>query len=166
MSAAGAGSQWIGKACAMGRSLGLSRLATKKVDFKFATTGAMSSIELFTVGGTIAATAFGVCGMDLTSLSGTATIQLGTENDTNQFLAAATATGIDSGEIYADGTTSAQMLWSGVDSVYSIIKNADIGYTIATADIDSGQITFYCIWSPISEGAWLDVQETEATLLA
>jgi hypothetical protein len=146
------------------------RKASKRIEFAVTTsgqsaTGAISSHELFTVGGTIAALAFGVVENTLQQ-SGAATIALGTAGDVDEFLAATTVSNaLTDGVIWAPGTPATQMLYSGVDSKWALLNNTDIGYTIATAQLLSGIMTFYCYWYPISEGAWLEVQETANTLL-
>lgn len=160
------GGEWIGKACALGKPIGLMQGATKKVNFVIATTGSTgSSKELFTIGGTVGVVAFGVCDSDLNAPSGTATLSLGTANAVEHFISGTTATTIDTTEIWGPVLAAKEGLYSGVASSYSIVKDTDIGYTVGTATINSGSMTFYALWTPITDGAWLEVQETDNSVL-
>lgn len=160
------GGEWIGRACSLGQSIGLARSASNKIVFDWQDTGAVSgAIELFTVGGTIAVTALGVCEMDLTAGSGTATLSLGTANAAEHFISGTTCTEIDTDEIWAPELAAKEGLWSGVASKWTILKDTDIGYTVGTAPIISGTIKFYAFWQPISPGSWLEVQQTKTTTL-
>ena len=160
------GSEWIGKACALGKPLNLMQSAKKKVTFDVTTNGALSgAIELFTVGGTIGVMCFGVCDSDLTALSGAATLSLGTANATQHFISGTTATTIDSGEIWVPGAAAAEVLYSGAASHWSIVKDTDIGYEVGSYIIGGGSMTFYAYWTPISDGAWLEVQDVANTAM-
>jgi len=122
------------------------RIATKEVTFLTATTGAVAAKELFTVTGTVIAAIFGVCDVDLTGAG--ATIECGVSTDTDLFILTTTGTTIDVGELFADATPAAAKLLSTL--LYAIIKDVDIGYEVKTAAIDTGKITFYCLWVPVS----------------
>lgn len=146
------GNEWIGKWCATGKSFGVMRANDKYVDFAAATTGEVDAKELFEVRGTVIALAFGVCSTGLNS-AGSPTIQLGTENATDHFIAATSATGIDDGEVWDSTSPGAEKAWSTLDAKWAIINGADIGYEVKVAAVTSGNITFYCYWFPLSEGA-------------
>jgi len=122
------------------------RVAEQEITFAELTTGEIASKEIFTVTGQVIAAVYGVCSVDLGS--GTGTIALGVAGSTALYIAATTATTIDAGEVWTDGTPAAAKLYSTL--VYAILNESDIGYTVATDTIDSGTIKFYCAWIPIS----------------
>jgi hypothetical protein len=122
------------------------RIVKKDVTFLTATTGAIAVKELFTVTGTVIAAIFGVCTADLTGA--TATIEAGVSTDTDLFILTTTGTTIDVGELLSDATPFSAKLLSTL--LYAIIQEVDIGYEVKTAAIDTGAITFYCLWIPIS----------------
>lgn len=121
-------------------------IAKKDVTFLTASTGAIAAKELFTVTGTVVAAVIGVCTADLTGAG--ATIEVGVSTDTNLLMLTTTGTTIDVGELFIDATPTAAMLLSAL--LYAIIQEVDIGYEVKTAPIDTGAITFYCLWFPIS----------------
>lgn len=160
------GSEWIGRACALGQPIGLLQGVSKKVVFDWQDTGAVSgALELFTIGGTVGVVAFATCETSLTAESGTATLSLGTANAAEHFISGTTATGIDTTEIWAPVLAAKEGLYSGVAASFSIVRNADIGYTVGTAPIISGAMTFYALWTPITEGSWLEVQNNSGATL-
>ena len=160
------GGEWIGRACSLGKGIGLAQSAKKHVIFDWQSTGAVSGAqELFSVGGTVAVTAFATCEMNLTAESGTATLSLGTDNAAEHFISGTTATGIDTGEIWGPVLSTSQGLWSGIASKWTILHNTDIGYTVGTAPIISGRMTFYALWQPISPGSWLEVNNSSGATL-
>lgn len=103
---------------------------------------------LFTVTGVVEMRVFGVCSVDLVGAS--ATIEVGVAGGTALVIAQTTATDIDAGEIWLDATPG---LVQPLDANGLIVKDLDIIETVATANITAGQITYYCIWRPISDGA-------------
>lgn len=122
------------------------RIAKKDVTFLTTTTGAVAAKELFTVTGTVIAAIFGVCTADLTGAG--ATIEVGVSTDTNLLILTTTGTTIDVGLLLTDVTPLAAKLLTTL--LYTIIQEVDIGYEVKTAAIDTGAITFYCLWVPIS----------------
>ena len=158
----GTGNEWVGKACSTGKSLGVMQVLEKKVAFAAATTGEQDAKELFSVTGTVVALSFGVCDADLNGAS--ATICLGTENDTDLFVAATTETTIDTDEIWESTSPAKFMAYSTIDAKWAIINNADIGYEVASADITSGNMTFLCYWWPVTPNGDVRVAGSDVDL--
>lgn len=154
--------EWVGKTCKAGKPFALMRTATQYINFAAATTGAQASKEVFTVTGTVVALAYGRCDSDLNGA--TATLTLGTENGATAFIASTTATTIDTDELWQSNTPAAVMAYSTIDATWQLINGADIGYTVGTADITSGTMTFYCHWFPISDNGDVIAAGSNVTL--
>lgn len=121
--------------------------------FVTGTTGATGAHTLFTVTGTCLVSVFGVCDTDLT---GAATFEVGTANNTAGLLAQiADATTLDDGEIYVDATPGTEV--EAIPSTFVINDGADIILTIGSTAVTAGVVDFYCLWRPLSSGATVTV---------
>lgn len=110
--------------------------------------GTGNPYNLFTVTGLVELRIIGLCTVDLVGAS--ATLEVGVASNTAAIIAQTTATNIDANEIWNSNTPGLKvMAVSGSLFVYS----ATIIETAGTANITAGQITYYCIWRPISSGA-------------
>lgn len=125
--------------------------ATKTLTFDGTSgNGATGSVNVFTVTGRVWIQALFIwCSENLAGA--TATIALGVTGNTAEFLAATTATDIDSGDFW-DGTTP--NLGAG-NAIVDKVTGLDVIGTIATANITDGTLQFDCYWMPISSGAQL-----------
>lgn len=126
-------------------NLGLS--VSKAITFTGAAgAGAQGTIPLFTVTGTVQLYFFGVCNTDLVGAS--ATLSAGVSGVETGLVGSTTATNIDSGTVWGDSSPAA------VDPMPTskiIGAGQDIILTVGTADITAGAMTYYCLWTPISE---------------
>lgn len=136
-------------------SLGSVLISEKSITFAGGTTNAIGDHDgtgdpftIFTVTGTVLARFFGVCETDLAGAS--ATLEVGFTGATTALIAQTTATDIDAGEIWYDNTPDAKMELLTVAPERIIANGADIIGTVATANITSGVIRFFCIWYPLS----------------
>ena len=126
-------------------NLGLS--ASKEITYVGATTGATGATTLFTVTGTVSVTVFGVCG---TTIVGAGTLEVGISGDTARILAQiADATDLATDEIYLDATPTLKV--EALPAQLIISNGQDIIQTIGTTALTAGNITYYCLWTPISE---------------
>jgi hypothetical protein len=118
----------------------------KEVEYAAGTTGAIGEIDLFEVTGTVSVKVFAVCSDDLTS-AGTPTIEVGIDENTAAIIAQTTATNIDEGEIWLDATPAT------VENMPTakIVSGTDIEQKIASATITGGKLTYFCVFTPISE---------------
>lgn len=121
-------------------------IASKAITYAAATTGATGATTLFTVTGCVAVRVFGVCG---TTLEGAATLEVGISGDTAVILAQiANATVLATGELYIDATPTTKV--DTMPSRQIIGAGQDIIQTIGATAITAGQLTYYCVWAPIS----------------
>jgi len=97
---------------------------TNTITFAAATTGAKASKELFKVTGLVLCTVFGVCRG--TSLTGSGTLSVGTENDKDLIIGAATATSIDAGDVFIDATAIGQTEEWSSDLPWILTNNQDL----------------------------------------
>lgn len=111
--------------------------------------GANDPFTIFDVTGTNIVKVFGVCGTNLEGAS--ATLEIGTALSTAGLIAQTTATDIDANEVWVDASpdTSVEAFTGAVQNIIS----QDIIGTVETANITAGEITFYCIYQPVSEDA-------------
>jgi len=126
-------------------------ITKKAVTFSDTTgSGAIGTIDLFTVTGLLYAKVVGICGDDLV---GAATLEVGVIGSTALCLAQiANATTLDVGEIYADATAAKFKIVSDLIPPENLVTTA-IFATVGSAAITAGQVDFYCIWRPISSDA-------------
>lgn len=125
-------------------NLGLQ--ASKTITYVAGTTGEVGTTTLFTVTGTVAINVFGVCTSDLT---GTGTIEIGVSGSTACLANQQTATSIDTNMVWHD----AVLAIGGQVTGHEHIVTQNVIQTIATSTVTGGTITFYCLWTPLSEGA-------------
>jgi hypothetical protein len=111
--------------------------------------GTGNPVTLFTVTGVVELRIFGICN---TLLAGaTATLEVGVAGNTAALIAQTTATDIDADEVWLSATPGVKAAAFGGEPF--IVNNANIIETTGTANITAGQIDYYCIWRPISDGA-------------
>lgn len=125
-------------------NLGLT--ASKSITYVASTTGAVGETTLFTVTGTVAVNVFGLCTTDLT---GSGTLEIGVTGGTASLCDQQSATAIDDHEVW----NNAVIAVGGQVSAYFHVVDQDIIQTIASDTVESGAITFYCTWTPLTEGA-------------
>lgn len=125
-------------------NLGLQ--ASKTITYVAGTTGAIGATTLFTVTGTVAINVFGVCSSDL---SGTGTLEIGVSGSTACLANQQVATSIDNNMVWHD----AVLAIGGQVTGHEHIVTQNVIQTIATSTVTGGTITFYCLWTPLSEGA-------------
>ena len=120
------------------------------VTFTAAGDGAIGALDIFTVtGGVEILTIAAFCSVSLTETGGTVQIQLGTAQDTNQYIATTEPVDIDAGEP-----------WTAVDPLaFTIaiiaaqkdtITSEDVILTIANDTISAGVLEFYARWVAVS----------------
>lgn len=117
---------------------------TNPITYVTANTGAVGTTTLFTITGVVAVRVFAVTGaIDLT---GSGTIEVGIAGNTAAIIAQTAATAIDAGEIWY-GTNPPTV---GVMPSQLILSGTNIIQTIATNTVDSGSLTYYCLWSSVT----------------
>lgn len=122
-------------------------VATKAITYVAGTTGAVGAVTLFTITGCVAVRVFGVCGL---TLEGAATLEVGISGATAIVLAQiANATSLLTNEIYTDATPTTVV--EALPSRLIISNGQDIIQTIGSTALTAGQLTYYCIWAPLSE---------------
>ena len=111
--------------------------------------GTSDPFTLFNVTGDVLVRIFGVCTVSLTGA--TATISVGVAGNTAGLIALETATEIDVNGIYLSATqVSGIVLLSSVTGPHIIINGLDIIETVGTANIETGNIYYVCLWRPLS----------------
>jgi hypothetical protein len=111
------------------------------------------TVSLFTVTGDLLVKIVPVCKTNVASAAA-GNIEMGVSGDTNAMIAATTGTDIDANEIWVDASPDSNIEPMSTVREY-IISNSDNVILTLSAQIDSGAITFYCYWSPLSDGATL-----------
>lgn len=115
--------------------------------YTFSNTAA-GSYALFTVTGDVVVRVIPVCTTDLTSAAA-ASVSLGTTTDDEAMIADTLATAIIAREIWHDTIPDSEIEALSVSRDYIITDGNDIRIDL-TAQIDTGAIIFYCIWTPLS----------------
>ncbi len=121
-------------------------VSTKAITFDGVTTGTAGTSTLFTVTGCVTVRVFGVCGA---TLVGAATLEVGIAGSTAIILPQiANATDLATDEIYVDATPTTKV--EALPAQLIIGNGQDIIQTIASTNITNGNITYYCLWAPLS----------------
>jgi len=121
-------------------------VATKAITYAELTTGVIGITTLFTVTGCVTVRVFGICG---STIVGAATLEVGISGATAIILPQiANATDLAIDEIYIDATPTTKV--ETLPSQLIIGNGQDIIQTIGSAPITGGQITYYCLWAPLS----------------
>ena len=100
---------------------------------------------LFTVSGTVLATVFAVCSVDLVGAS--ATVEVGISGNTAALIAQTTATDIDANEVWID---NAPATVEALPDPRILTNGTDIIQTVGTANVTAGVITYYCLYRPLT----------------
>jgi hypothetical protein len=120
-------------------------------DLTSATFNTVATHELFTVTGLVRMRVIAEVTTTGDDTSGnTSTIQLGTEDATNGWIAATEVDDLAAGEIWADATpTETNGNYSSL--VFDkVVNGVDVGYEIAGEAATDGVIVFHCVWEPIN----------------
>ena len=109
--------------------------------------GTGNPATLFTVTGDVLVIIFATCQTNLAGLN--ATIEIGISGNTASLIAQTTATDIDDGKSWIDATP---LTVEGIDvgSPKILVDGTDIIQTVATANITTGALVYYCFWRPLS----------------
>ena len=122
-------------------------VASKAITYVGGTTGATGATTLFTVTGAITAKVFGICGL---TIEGSGKLEVGISGDTARILAQIQdATDLATDEIYLDATPTLKV--EALPSQLIISNGQDIIQTITFTALTAGQVTFYCLWTPLSD---------------
>ena len=119
--------------------------------------GALDGAAIYTVTGLVQARLMAVCTTLLTGA--TATISVGISGDTAIFLPVETATQIDADQIWVNDAANATYIIIGeeqaaIDNLPIYLLNGnDIILTVATADVETGVLDFYCQYRPIGSSS-------------
>lgn len=116
--------------------------------------GTNDPYTIFTVTGDIIVKAiWGICNTNLTGTN--ATISVGVAGNTAVLIALETATEIDDGNVYVSATQAIGAAAIANTGMFVINDGADIIEEPLTANVEAGQLDYYCIWAPAEDGASL-----------
>ena len=124
----------------------------KQITYTALGNGAVGTIDLFTVTGTVALKFFGKCTTTLTIQSGS-TIEIGTALSTAALIAQTASDAPDVNEIWHDASPDASIELMSV--LTRKIVSQDVIQTIANDTIDTGVILFMGFWYPMSEDGFV-----------
>ena len=132
-----------------------SKVTRKNVAFDgSAGNGAIGTVALFTVTGTVLVKITPVCTENL--VDATATIEVGISGDTATLIAQTTGTDVDANEIWHDATPDADIEAASVMKEFIITNGQDIILTVATAAVSDGTIDFFCFWEALSADGYVE----------
>lgn len=114
-----------------------------------------SPVAQFTVSGVVLARAFGAVSGNLTSASNNGTISLGTADDPDALIPAATADGtsLQDGDVWFDATSGTDIGALPDDGSWVVINSANIVLSVGTNNITAGAVDVYVQYIPITAGA-------------
>jgi len=122
-----------------------SALVTKALTFSNDAAGALS---LFTVTGDVIVRIVPICKVNVASIA-EANVELGVSADTDAMIASTLASDLAAHEIWNDASPTSPVETEGTSRDY-IISNGDDVILTLDAQVDTGAITFYCYWTPLS----------------
>lgn len=120
-------------------------------DLSEVTWNTVATHELFTVTGLVRARIVAevtATGDDTTTA--TATIQLGTDSDTDGFIAVTNVDDLTIGELWYDATPTVKFDTSSTVILDKIVNGEDIGFEIAGEAATAGTIVFHCWFEPLN----------------
>jgi len=109
-----------------------------------------AAVPLFTVTGDVVVRVVAICKTDLTSAAA-GNVEVGIAGATDAIIATTVATAIDADEIWHDAAPDTDIEATSIAGFagFIISGGADIILT-PSAQIDTGVIAFYCLWTPLS----------------
>lgn len=113
------------------------------------------AIVIYQVTGDVIVRIVAVCKANVESVAA-ANIELGVAGATSAIIATTVATDIDAGDIWHDATPDSDIEALSVMKDFIIVEGADIILTLSD-QVDSGEITFYCFWTPLSSDGVVEV---------
>jgi len=119
-----------------------------KKELVFSNDGA-GALSIFTVTGDVIVRIIPICKTIVASAAG-ANVELGISADTDAMLVSVLATEIDANEIWTGATPDSPIEAESTSRDY-IISNGDDVILTLDAQVDTGAITFYCSWTPLSD---------------
>lgn len=122
-------------------------VATKTLTFS---NNGAGTLTLFTVTGDVIVKIIATCGTLVTS-GAAANVEVGVPGTTDGIIATTVATAIDADEIWHDATPDSGLEALSTMREYIIVNGANIGITLS-AQVDTGAITFHCIWTGLNGG--------------
>lgn len=137
-------------------ALNLTKRVTKSVTFDGgAGSGAVGTVNLFTVTGGVDVSLEAFCTTLLTEAGATATIEIGISGNTAFIIAQTNAVDIDADEIWHDATPDSTIELTSDASKDITIYGSNIIATIGTQNITAGVIEFSVLYTPRTSGASL-----------
>ncbi len=114
--------------------------------------GAVGSVTLYTVTGDVWLHGLIIkCTTNLTEAGATATMALGTVNQTSRFIAATNAVDIDANELWVSTTPTPYSLdLPDAMQAVIIVQGDDIIITVGAQNVNGGVIECVALWEPIS----------------
>jgi hypothetical protein len=120
-------------------------------DLSEETWNTVATHELFTVTGLVRVRIIAEVTTTGDDTSGnTATIQLGTESDTDGFIAATEVDDLAEGELFYDATPTVKFDTTSSVVIDKIVNGEDIGFEIAGEAATAGVIVFHCWYEPLN----------------
>jgi hypothetical protein len=106
------------------------------------------TVTVFTVTGDVKVKVTPICQTNIASAAD-GYLELGIASDVDAMIASTQGTAIGADEIWNDTSPTSDIEPTDSERCYTIAGGADIILTLS-AQIDSGVITFYCEWEPLS----------------
>lgn len=105
--------------------------------------------DIFAVTGEVLVGIFGVCTTNLVQDGATATLALGVAGNTGALISATNVNEIDANEIWLDTSPTVGVNTIDALTYFIIVNGLNIIETVATKDVDSGQMFYSLLWRPI-----------------
>lgn len=117
--------------------------------------GAVGTVNLFTITGGVDIDFEAFCTTNLTEAGATATIEVGIAGKTDYVIATTDAVEIDAGEVWHDATPDSTIELTSDASKEVTIYDSDIIATIGAQNVTGGVIEFSIIYTPRTSGSSL-----------
>lgn len=135
----------------VGPSASSSRYLAVTADFTNAQWNTATTHEVFTVTGTVRMRLWVTCGANVASAGDSATISFGIAGTTTAFIAATAEDALDAGDLwYDDSPTVTYDTFGNSVMDYVVANGTDVGYEVANEALTEGNLTFHCVWEPLS----------------
>jgi len=115
--------------------------------------GAVGTVALFTIAGTVLLRLVCVCTETLVEGVGGGTIEVGIAGATANIIAQTVSANIAAGEIWHDATPDAEIENLTVMAERVVADGNDVFATVAGQDVTDGTLVFRAFWTPVTHGA-------------
>ena len=134
----------------MGPSINVANYLTVTATFTSAAWNTVASHEIFTVTGLVRMRLWAEATGNVDSAGHAATIQLGYDGATDDFIGATDEEALVTGVLWYDTSPTLAVEDFSTAVFDKVVNGLDVGYEVAVEALTSGSVVFHCVWEPLN----------------